>query len=53
MNHSKIYGFVLRHVNRSSHPNVSPDFEKKANIALRDIAKGEEIFIAQEAIEDF
>lgn len=42
-----------RHVNRSKNPNVYPDFEKEANIALRDIKKGEELSIESETIEDF
>lgn len=42
-----------RHVNRSKNPNVIPDFEKKANIALRDIKKGEELSIPESIEEDF
>ncbi|MGD2168699.1 MAG: SET domain-containing protein [Chlamydiota bacterium] len=42
-----------RHVNRSSNPNVVPDFEKEANIALRDIKKGEELSISESTQEDF
>lgn len=42
-----------RHVNRSMHPNVAPDFEKQANIALRDIMKGEELSIDEHSVEDF
>ncbi|MGC1879184.1 MAG: SET domain-containing protein [Rhabdochlamydiaceae bacterium] len=42
-----------RHVNRFKHPNVAPDFEKQANIALRDIKKGDELAIAATAVEDF
>ena len=48
-----LYPDPERHVNRFSHPNVVPDFEKQANIALRDIKKGEEICIAENTIEDF
>jgi hypothetical protein len=42
-----------RHVNRSKRPNVMPDFEKEANIALRDIDQGEELSISEITIEDF
>ena len=42
-----------RHVNRFHNPNVIPDFEKQANIAIRDIKKGEELSIADNTIEDF
>lgn len=42
-----------RHVNRSKHPNVVPDFEKQANIALRDIEVGEELSIPLSFEEDF
>jgi hypothetical protein len=42
-----------RHVNRFTHPNVAPDFEKQANIALRDINEGEELSIADTSVEDF
>lgn len=42
-----------RHVNRFKDPNVVPDFEKEANIALRDIQKGEELSILDSAQEDF
>lgn len=48
-----LYPDPERHVNRSSHPNVVPDFDKQANIALRDIGKGEELSIADNTIEDF
>lgn len=48
-----LYPDPERHVNRSSHPNVTPDFEKQANIALRDILKGEELSIAENTLEDF
>ena len=42
-----------RHVNRSKNPNVIPDFEKQANIALRDIEIGEELSIPISFEEDF
>ncbi len=42
-----------RHVNRSSHPNVFADFEIEADIALRDIQKGEELSIPLSTQEDF
>ncbi len=42
-----------RHVNRYKHPNVAPDYEKQANIALRDIKTGEELSIDGTSIEDF
>lgn len=42
-----------RHVNRFHNPNVIPDFEKQANIAIRDIKKGEELSIADNTVEDF
>ena len=48
-----LYPDPERHVNRFSHPNVVPDFDKQANIALRDIKKGEELSIADNTIEDF
>ncbi len=48
-----LYPDPERHVNRFKHPNVIPDFEKQANIALRDIKKGEELAIADTTIEDF
>lgn len=48
-----LYPDPERHVNRFNHPNVAPDFEKQANIALRDIKKGEELSIADNTIEDF
>jgi len=48
-----LYPDPERHVNRSEHPNVIPDFEKQANIALRNIKKGEELTIPETAIEDF
>lgn len=48
-----LYPDPERHVNRSSDPNVMPNFETQANIALRDIKKGEELSIADTMIEDF
>lgn len=48
-----LYPDPERHVNRFKHPNVVPDFDKQANIALRDIQKGEELSIADNTIEDF
>lgn len=48
-----LYPDPERHVNRFSHPNVVPDFDKQANIALRDIIKGEELSIADNTVEDF
>ena len=48
-----LYPDPERHVNRFKHPNVIPDFEKRANIAMRDIEKGEELAIADTAIEDY
>ncbi len=42
-----------RHVNRFSDPNVYPDFEQEADIALRDIKKGEELSIEKDFKEDF
>ena len=42
-----------RHVNRSKSPNVYPDFEHGADIALRDIKEGEELSIQEDLEEDF
>ena len=42
-----------RHVNRYKDPNVYPDFEQGADIALRDIKKGEELSIQEDIKEDF
>lgn len=42
-----------RHVNRSKEPNICVDFERGADIALRDIAKGEELSIQEDLREDF
>jgi hypothetical protein len=47
------YPVPERYVNRSKHPNVYPDFEKEADIALRDIKKGEELSILDTTQEDF
>lgn len=47
------YPIPERYVNRSDNPNVYPDFEKEANIALRDIKCGEELSIPAAAVEDF
>lgn len=48
-----LYPDPERHVNRSNDPNVIPDFEKEANIAIRDIHKGEELSIPEMTVEDF
>lgn len=48
-----LYPDPERHVNRFHNPNVIPDFEKQANIAIRDIKKGEELSIADNTVEDF
>jgi hypothetical protein len=48
-----LYPDPERHVNRFKNPNVVPNFEMQANIALRDIKKGEELSIAEDTIEDF
>ncbi len=42
-----------RHVNRSKTPNLISDFETEADIAMRDIKKGEELSIADTTVEDF
>ena len=42
-----------RHVNRSKTPNVLPDFEQEANIAIKDIRRGEELSILDTTQEDF
>lgn len=42
-----------RHVNRSNNPNVYADFEKQADLALRDIKAGEELSIPESTVEDF
>ncbi len=47
------YPMPERYVNRSDNPNVYPDFEKEANIALRDIKCGEELSIPAAVKEDF
>jgi hypothetical protein len=48
-----LYPDPERHVNRFHSPNVVPDFEKQANIVIRDIRKGEELSIADNTIADF
>jgi hypothetical protein len=48
-----LYPDPERHVNRFKNPNVAPNFDMQANIALRDIKKGEELSIADDTIEDF
>lgn len=48
-----LYPDPERHVNRFRHPNVVSNFEKQANIALRDIKNGEELSIDEKTIEDF
>lgn len=48
-----LYPDPERHVNRFHSPNVIPDFEKQANIAIRDIKKDEELSIADNTVEDF
>lgn len=42
-----------RHVNRSKNPNVLSAIDQQANIALRDIKKGEELSISDTTQEDF
>lgn len=53
--HNVIYYYPdpERHVNRHTDPNVYPDFEQDANIALRGIKKGEELSIEKDIKEDF
>ena len=48
-----LYSEPERHVNKSKNPNVIPDFEKNADVALRDITKGEELSISITTVEDF
>lgn len=48
-----LYPDPERHVNRSSNPNVLSDMHQQANIALRNIQKGEELSISDATIEDF
>ena len=48
-----LYPNPERHVNRSEHPNVIPDFNKEADVALRDIEIGEELSIPISFEEDF
>jgi hypothetical protein len=38
-----LYSEPERYVNHSSNPNTLPDLQKKCDIAIRDILKGEEI----------
>jgi hypothetical protein len=47
------YPIPERYVNRSDSPNVFPDFEKQADVALRDIKKGEELSIPANFVEDY
>jgi SET domain-containing protein len=42
-----------RHVNRCEDPNVYPDFQIGADVALRNIKKGEELSIQKKYKEDF
>lgn len=42
-----------RHVNRHHDPNVYVDYERDADVALRDIKKGEELSIQADFKEDF
>jgi len=48
-----LYPIPERYVNRSSAPNVIPNFDKGGDVASRDIKKGEEITIPKHAKEDF
>jgi hypothetical protein len=48
-----VYSDPERHVNRSRTPNVISDIENQADIALRDIKKGEELSISDSTIEDY
>lgn len=48
-----LYPDPERHVNRSQYPNLIPDFEMQANVALRDIKQGEELSISNNVVEDF
>lgn len=47
------YPVPERYVNRSNAPNVFPDFENQADIALRDIKKDEELSIPDTFVEDY
>ncbi len=55
----KRYGIIYyypdpeRHVNRYEDPNVYVDYELDADVALRDIKKGEELSIQADFKEDF
>lgn len=42
-----------RHVNRSENPNVRSDPDRGADVAIRDIKRGEELSIATDTSEDF
>ncbi len=42
-----------RHVNRYKDPNVYPDLDLQADVALRDIKKGDELSIQDDFEEDF
>lgn len=46
-----LFGGLARYVNHSENPNVVLDFEQQADLALRDIAKGEKI-IADTRLDD-
>lgn len=48
-----LYPDPERHVNRANNPNVLSDMKREANIALRDIKKGEELSISDATKEDF
>ena len=47
-----LYPEPERHVNRSKNPNAVVDFTKEADVALRNIKKGEEITILDSTKED-
>lgn len=53
--HGTIYLYLdpERHVNRSPAPNVLSDMTHQANVALRDIKKGEELSISDSTVEDY
>ena len=48
-----LYPDPERHVNRSDHPNLVPDFRRGADVALRGIERGEELTIAETLSEDW
>ncbi len=48
-----LYPDPARHVNRSQTPNLISNFQIEADIALRDIHKGEELTISEATEEDF